>query len=207
LELGCGTGAMTERLAKVGFDMIGVDYSQEMLSIAMEKNPGDILYLMQDMRNFELYGTVAAVVSVCDSMNYITEKEDLVEVFKLVNNYLDPEGIFIFDLKTEHYYRSLGESVIADDREECSFIWDNYYDEAEKINEYQLSLFVRGTDGRYDKYVEEHFQRAYSIEEIRWALEEAGMEWVQAYSAFSKEEPKEDDERIYIIAREKGKKR
>ena len=98
LELGCGTGSMTSRLSARGYDMIGIDSSEEMLSIAREKSSGkeDILYLCQDMRNFELYGTVAAVVSVCDSMNYILTEEDLLEVFRLVNNYLDPRGIFIF---------------------------------------------------------------------------------------------------------------
>ncbi len=207
LDLGCGTGNVTGRLAKAGFDMIGLDISQEMLSVAMKKNPGDILYLMQDMREFELYGTVAAVISLCDSMNYLMETQDLVDVFRLVNNYLDPGGVFIFDLKTEYYYKGIGECVIAEDREECSFIWDNYYDEAEKVNEYQLSLFVRGEDDRYDKYVEEHFQRAYSLDEIKNALTEAGMEFVQAYGAFTKDEPGLEDERLYIIAREKGKKR
>ena len=99
LELGCGTGTMTELLAEAGFDMIGVDNSGEMLGTAIEKREEsghDILYLCQDMREFELYGTVRAVVSVCDSMNYITEYEDLVKVFRLVNNYLDSGGFFIF---------------------------------------------------------------------------------------------------------------
>ncbi|EKC43907.1 Methyltransferase, partial [human gut metagenome] len=97
--------------------------SQEMLNMAIEKRKNDsILYLCQDMRELDLYGTVAAVVSLCDSINYITEFEDLVTTFKLVNNYLDPGGIFVFDLKTIELYRSIGESVIAEDREDCSFM-------------------------------------------------------------------------------------
>ena len=133
LELGCGTGSMTRLLAGRGYDMIAVDNSEEMLMIAREKSmedPGGILYLLQDMRSFELYGTVRAVVSICDSMNYITQPEDLCQVFKLVNNYLDPGGIFIFDMNTLYKYREvLGERTIAENREDCSFIWDNYYDE------------------------------------------------------------------------------
>ena len=105
-ELGCGTGKMTRRLAESGYDMIGIDNSYEMLGIAMEYPAEGILYLCQDMRAFELYGTVAAVVSVCDSMNYIVEYADLVEVIRLVNNYLDPGGIFVFDLNTPYKYRS-----------------------------------------------------------------------------------------------------
>ena len=107
LDLGCGTGNMTELLAKEGYDMIGVDNAEEMLEIAMEKREKsghDILYLLQDMREFELYGTVRAVVSVCDSVNYIDEEEDLTEVFRLVNNYLDPGGVFIFDFNTLYKY-------------------------------------------------------------------------------------------------------
>ncbi len=103
LDLGCGTGSVTELLAHAGYDMIGVDLSEEMLQIAMEKRAQsghDILYLLQDMREFELFGTVRAVVSICDSMNYLLEWEDLQTVCELVNNYLDPGGIFIFDLNT-----------------------------------------------------------------------------------------------------------
>ena len=106
-ELGCGTGRMTRALAARGYDMIGIDNSGDMLAIAMEQPSEGILYLEQDMREFELYGTVAAVVSVCDSLNYITEEEDLLEVFRLVNNYLDPGGVFIFDLNTVYKYREV----------------------------------------------------------------------------------------------------
>ena len=105
LELGCGTGTMTGLLAQKGYDMIGVDNSEEMLAEAMEKkmeSGQDILYLLQDMQEVELYGTVRAVVSVCDSLNYLTEKEDLLQVFRLVNNYLDPGGVFLFDMNTIH---------------------------------------------------------------------------------------------------------
>ena len=147
LDLGCGTGTLTELMAARGFDMIGVDYSEEMLEIAMEKRAEsgrDILYLLQDMREFELYGTVRAVISICDSLNYITEEAELEEVFRLVNNYLDPEGVFIFDFNTVYKYREiLGDQTIAESREDCSFIWDNYYYEEEQINEYELSLFLQ----------------------------------------------------------------
>lgn len=212
LELGCGTGNMTRLLAEKGYDMIGVDNSVDMLEIAMEKKEEeeqDILYLLQDMREFELYGTVRAAVSVCDSMNYIIEEEDLLEVFRLVNNYLDPGGIFIFDLNTEYKYEKiLGDTTIAEDREDASFIWDNYYDPEEKINEYDLALFIpEKKDGEilYRKYEETHYQKAYSLERVKELLLEAGMEYVAAYDAFTREPVRKDSERIYILAREKGK--
>ena len=216
LDLGCGTGTMTEILASKGYDMTGVDFSEEMLDIAMQKRTKsghDILYLMQDMREFELYGTVRAIVSVCDSMNYLTEDGDLEQVFRLANNYLDPGGLFIFDMNTEYKYREmLGDQTIAEERENCSFIWDNYYYEEEKINEYQLSLFVEdpvlsektGQD-ICRKFQEMHYQRAYSLAEVKAALEVSGMEFIAAYDAFTRNPVHQESERMYIIAREQGK--
>ena len=167
LDLGCGTGKLTRLLAKKGYDMIGVDLSEEMLEIALEhemEEPQQILYLQQDMREFELYGTVRAIVSICDSMNYLEDHEDLVQVLKLANNYLDPKGVFIFDMNTVYKYREqLGEQTIAENREESSFIWENYFDEAEMVNEYDLTLFIREEDGRYSKYEETHYQKAFEI--------------------------------------------
>ena len=125
----------------------------------------NILYLLQDMREFELYGTVKAVVSICDSINYILEEDDLREVFSLVNNYLDPKGMFIFDLNTKYKYEQMGETTIAENREEASFIWDNYYDPEEEINEYELAIFIpEGEDSDlYRKFEEVHYQRAYDL--------------------------------------------
>lgn len=212
LDLGCGTGTLTRLLAARGYDMIGVDISEEMLEIASRRSgevtgtePG-ILYLLQDMREFELYGTVRAVVSICDSMNYLMEYEDLIQVLSRVNNYLDPGGVFIFDLNTIYKYEhELGDQTIAENRDEGSFIWENYYDKEEQVNEYDLTLFIRESDRRYQKYEETHFQRAYSLESIKQAIAAAGMEFVAAYDAFGKNAPREDSERIYIIAREHGK--
>ena len=204
LDLGCGTGSLTQLLAAKGYDMIGVDYSEEMLNIACqkrEKSGCDILYLNQDMREFELYGTVRAIVSICDSINYLLEDEDVVTCFELVNNYLDPGGIFIFDLNTVYKYQEiLGEQTIAEDREECSFIWDNFYDEEERINEYQLSLFIQNEQGTYNKYEELHLQKAYEQEEVVSFLYEAGFSSVRVLDAETMDEVKEDTQRLYYIA-------
>ncbi len=151
LDLGCGTGTLTELLARRGYDMIGLDNAPEMLQIAMEKRERSglpILYLMQDMRELELYGTVGAVVSVCDSLNYLLREEDIVETFRRVNTYLYPRGIFVFDFNTVYKYAQvIGDATIAENREDCSFIWENYYHEAEEINEYDLTVFVASQRG------------------------------------------------------------
>ena len=208
LDLGCGTGSLTECLARAGYDMIGVDSSEDMLEIAMDKRGRsglDILYLLQDMREFELYGTVRAVVSICDSMNYILDYADLVQVFRLVNNYLDPGGIFIFDLNTEYKYEALmGSRTFAEDREDGSFIWYNEYSPEDHINEYDLTLFVR--EGKlFRRFQETHYQRAYSPAEVRRAAAEAGMEFEACWDAFSRDPVKPDSERMYMVFREKGK--
>ncbi|MCC8050209.1 MAG: class I SAM-dependent methyltransferase [Clostridiales bacterium] len=219
LELGCGTGAMTQRLARLGYDMIGVDNSIDMLEIAREKQPDiqndlsdadmpDILYLLQDMREFELYGTVRAVVSVCDSMNYITEEDDLLQVFRLVNNYLDPGGIFIFDLNTEYKYRELlSDNVFAENRDEGSFIWENWYEEETGINEYDLTLYIRNhlSDECYERYEETHIQRAWTIDCVCNLLAQAGLHLEAVYDAFTEDEPRPESERVYFVARETGK--
>ncbi|MFT3982307.1 MAG: class I SAM-dependent methyltransferase [Lachnospiraceae bacterium] len=209
LDLGCGTGTLTELLAAAGYDMIGIDSAEDMLSIAMEKRTvsgSDILYLLQDMREFELYGTVRGVISICDSMNYLTEAVDMLTVFRLVKNYLDWDGIFIFDLNTIYKYKELlGDHVFAENREECSFIWENEYDEQEMLNEYALTLFVREGD-LYRKHEEMHYQRAYALEEVKKLVDESGLQLLAVYDAFTHESPKEDSERVYFIAKkDRGK--
>lgn len=206
LDMGCGTGAMTRYLASRQYDMIGIDNSEEMLAIAREKSASDILYLLQDMRSFELYGTVKAAVSVCDSMNYILDEDELCQTFRLVNNYLDPGGIFIFDLNTVYKYQTiLGEQTIAENRDDCSFIWDNYFYADEMINEYELSIFVREKDDLFRRFQEIHYQRAYSLETVQMLLEQSGMEVLAIYDAFTYNKPEPDSERVYFVAREKGK--
>lgn len=205
-ELGCGTGKMTRLLAESGYDMIGIDASEEMLSIAKAQESGGILYLAQDMREFELYGTVRAVVSICDSMNYLLEEADLLQVFRLVNNYLDPGGIFLFDLNTDYKFRELmGTQTFSEHRSEGSLIWDNYYDEEEKINEYALTIFLRQEQDLYRRYEEVHYERSYELEDVVRLLGQAGMKFVCACDGEDHGPVREDSARIYVLAREHGK--
>ena len=175
-DLGCGTGKMTRLLAQAGYDMIGVDLSEDMLTIASEQNEDGILYLCQDMCELELYGTAKAMISVCDSINYLLEEDEIIWTLQSVNRYLEPGGIFIFDFNTVYKYETvLGDTTICENREEGSFIWENYY------------------------------QRGYSLEQMHTLVEEAGMEFLAAYDAETKQAPTAESERIYIIAGEKGK--
>ena len=185
VDLGCGTGKLTQIMADRGYDMIGIDLSEDMLSIAQEhkiESGRDILYTLQDMRDFELYGAAGAMISVGDSINYLLEETDLEKMFACVARGLLPGGVFVFDFKTIHLYRDvIGDRTIAEDRGECAFIWDNYYDPETCINEYDLAVFVQedGGDGSlFRRFDEVHQQRGYTPEQLRRAAEEAGLIWV-----------------------------
>ncbi len=204
LDLGCGTGTLTELLARKGYDMIGVDNAEEMLRIAMDKRERsglDILYLQQDMRELELYGTVGTVVSVCDSLNYLLAEEDIVQTFARVNNYLYPQGIFVFDFNTVYKYAEvIGDTTIAENREDCSFIWENYYHEEQEINEYDLTVFVaEGT--LFRRFQEVHYQRGYRLEQMQAFLLQAGLEFLEAFDADTHGKVTAESERIYVVAR------
>lgn len=209
-ELGCGTGSISLRLAEKGYDMIGIDISADMLSEARNKavqSDKEVLFLLQDMREFELYGTVNSIICLCDGLNYITEDEDMQQVFSLVNNYLHPGGLFVFDLNTEYKFKEIyGENTFTEVEDEAVYIWENYYDEEERINEYYLNFFVKNEDGTYERTQEEHYERAYTLEEIKGFIEKSGMKFEAAYDAFTFEPAREDSERIYVVAREVQKK-
>lgn len=208
-DLGCGTGEFTKILSQAGYDMIGIDNSYDMLEVATyKKGDSSILYLNQDMREFELYGTCAAITSICDSMNYILEYEDLVRVLKLVNNYLDPGGVFIFDCNSIYKYENiLGENTIAETKDIGSFIWENYYDTDERINEYSLIFYIRDDMDKdiYRKFEELHIQRAYSIEEIKSAAKDAGLIWGDVLDADTYSDISDTTERYLITLYENGK--
>ncbi len=226
LDLCCGTGTLTELMYEKGYDMIGVDNSEDMLNVAYEKRDikgSEILYLLQDIRELDLYSTVGTIYCLCDSINYITDPEDLFIVFSLVHNYLYTDGLFIFDFNTVHKYRDvIGDITIAENREDCSFIWENSYDDEENINEYDLTVFARDEEASNDEKVlfgrfeESHFQRGYELNELRELLEKAGFSIVSCFdeeaveksgylsvkgSSFNEDMLNREAERIYIIAR------
>ncbi len=215
-ELGCGTGEMTISLKNKGYDMIGIDISQEMLNIAKQKALNqnlDILFLEQDMTAFELFGTVDSVVSVCDSLNYILEDDELLEVFKLVNNYLEPNGLFVFDLNTEYKFKNvLANNTFSDAQEDCAYTLENFYDDETQINEFYTNFFIKYSDDNndsnnnlYQRFEEFHYEKAYSINKIKELLSEAGLEFLAVYDELTFEPPKEDSQRIFFVAREINK--
>lgn len=207
-DLGCGTGKMCEIFAKEGIQMIGIDNSEEMLMVAREnamEKELDILYLLQDMSEFELYGTVDVIYSACDSINYLLEEEEVFSTFKWVNNYLEKDGLFIFDINTPYKYKEvLGERVFAEQSEDSAYIWENYYDEEEEMNEYSVSFFIQDEDGRYTRTEEIHYEKAYTIEKIKSLLEKAGMELLGVYDDYTQKSCHDETIRATFVAKEKN---
>lgn len=204
LDLGCGTGSLCMEMAKRGYDMIGIDLSEDMLSCARDKSSAaglDILYLNQDMTEFELYGTVDAILCLMDSINYVTSKKDVKKVFKLVKNYLNPGGLFIFDINTEYKLENiLGNNVFYDVGEDITYIWQNRYDRKSATCEFDLTFFVREED-TYRRYEELHLERAYPVEEIKRLIKESGLVLEGIYNDLSFKHRTAKSQRVFFLCR------
>lgn len=203
LDLGCGTGKMTRLMSEQGYDMTGIDNAAEMLQIAaMEPGEVPILYLLQDMQDLELDGCVRAVYSVCDCVNYVLDEEELQQAFSRVHVYLEEDGAFIFDVNTSYKYtKLLAENTFAESRDEGSFIWDNYYDEEERINEYDLTLFIPEGDELYRRYTETHYQRNYETATLLKLLKNAGFTDICVYDDYTDAPLCETSERAVFVAK------
>ena len=212
LDLACGTGSMTLELARRGYDMIGIDGSEDMLAEAYNRmydcEMSGILYLRQDMRAFELYGTVGAVTCCLDSINYLSGDGELEKCLACVHNYLDPDGLFIFDINTpykfEHIYAD--NSYIHEEERDgkatlCA--WQNDYDKESKLCSFYLSVFDEGEDGKYTRTDEIQTERCFDRAEIKAALEGAGFEVIGFFGDYEFTEAKDTDTRWYIAARAK----
>ncbi|MBQ8733291.1 MAG: methyltransferase domain-containing protein [Anaerotignum sp.] len=194
IDLGCGTGSIALPLAKEGYDVIGVDLSPEMLTEADHKAMEEgvsVRFACQDMTELELGEEADCILSLCDSMNYLTEDGQLEDAFKSIAQHMKQESLFLFDLNTEYKFKDvLGQNVFGSAEEHAAYIWENDYDEEEKINEYYVSFFIENEDGLYERIEEFHYERAYSMEEIEEGLQAAGMELVEVYDGYSFDAPR-----------------
>lgn len=205
LDLGCGTGKMTLELARRGYDMTGIDYSPEMLDIARtaaENEGHDVLWLCQDMREFELYGTVDAAVCCLDGINHLEEDGDLERCFALVHNYLIPDGIFIFDINGKYKFENIyADNTFSMEEDGAVCIWENYYDRDSKICDFYITLFEECNDGRYIRHDETQSERMYTLDEVKNALNKSNMEFIAAYGDLDFAPGTDECERIYIVAK------
>ncbi len=207
LDLGCGTGRMTLELARRGYDMTGVDISEEMLDKARDSAElcgldGKILWLCQDMREFELYGTVDVAVSCLDCINHLLTVKELNKCLSLVHNYLIPDGLFIFDVNGRRKFEEIyAQQSYVMEGEGTFCVWQNYYNEKTKLCDFYISLFSECEDGRYERYDEEQRERMYTLRTLKRSLLECGFEFVGAFSDYDFNTATDDDERIYVVAR------
>lgn len=201
LELGCGTGRMTGLLAET-YDMIGVDNSEGMLSVAMESSPEGVLYLLQDMRDFELYGTVAAATCFLDGMNHLTRTGELERCFRLVHNYLDPCGVFFFDLNTPHKFETeYGCRDIIIEEGDDILLWRNDYNKDRKLCDFYLTAMMAEDDGLYSRSDTWWRERCYSMRYVKTLLEKCGFANVRFMNESLEGEPETDALRWYVSAR------
>ncbi len=204
LDLACGTGSLTRILAQRGYDMIGVDQSEDMLMMAMdaccdmqENRP---LFLHQPMQKLELYGGIDACVCCLDSVNYVTDPAALGEAFRRVYRFLKPEGLFIFDVNTRKKLERIdGQSFVRED-EDVFCVWQTQIDE-DDLCHYDFDIFELNEEGAWNRYQEHHAERIYEAEALRTMLETAGFEEIELRGELSDEAPDEDEERIFFVAR------
>ncbi len=204
VDLACGTGSLSVRLAEMGYDVIGVDISPDMLMEARMKSPPEILYLCQPMQKLDLYGTVDAVVCVLDSVNHVTQQEVLQEAFRRVSLFLEPDGVFVFDANTPYKHSSvLASNTFVYDTEKVFCVWQNQPGEDGLVS---INLdFFENEDGVYYRSSESFCERAYPHDLLSSMIDEAGMEICEEYDDYTDSKPDEQTERIVYICRKKAK--
>lgn len=204
LDLACGTGSLTTEFVKMGYDVVGVDGSEEMLSIAIEKkyeNNIDVLFLCQDMRNLDLFGTIDISICALDSINHITNLDDLEKIFERVSLFSNKHALFIFDVNTIYKHREiLSDRTFVYDCDDIYCVWQNSHCNDNNEIEINLDFFERDNDCYY-RSEESFFERAYSIDELSNLLDKTGFEVLAIYADDTESEPNEDTQRLVFVAR------
>ncbi len=206
LELACGTGNLTIPLTKKNYDIAGIDISDQMLNVAREKAEKEgveLVLLQQDIAELDFDVTnLDCILCACDGFNYITYDDDLENVFAKSHELLKDGGLFIFDISS--YYKLstiLGNNMYGENRANVAYMWQNYFDDEQNMVEMELAFFVRGKDGKFERFEEVHHQRAYREEEIVESLQISGFNDVKVYGDFTFDSPKKDSERIFFVCK------
>ncbi|NMA86422.1 MAG: class I SAM-dependent methyltransferase [Tissierellia bacterium] len=203
LEMACGTGNLSYYLAKSGYNLTCFDLSNDMLSMAYNKlgNFKNVKILNQNMIDFNINKEFDAIISICDSINYILDEKDLLQTFNNVRRHLSKDGIFIFDINSHYKLKYIiGNNTFIEEGEDVYYIWQNFFQDKENIAEFYITFFTKDVDGKYIRFEEEHMERAYYIEEILQLLKTSNFNEIHLYGDLSFEKPQEKSERITIIA-------
>lgn len=200
VDLACGTGSMTTALAARGYDVIGTDCSEEMLSRARDKSDGSILYLCQSMQELDMYGTIDAFVCTLDSLNHLPDRSELSKALERVALFLEPDGVFVFDMNTPYKHETvLGNNTFVLETDEVYCVWQNEYEGGGRVS-IALDFFALQPDGRYERESEDFCEIAYSVEETEALLRGAGLSLLAVYDDMTLAPPRAESERLIFVA-------
>jgi cyclopropane fatty-acyl-phospholipid synthase-like methyltransferase len=209
LDLGCGTGELSIRLAKKGFNVTGIDLSEDMLTVAHAKavEAGvNIPFFEQNMADLEGQGDFNIITIFCDSLNYLSSEEEVIQTFSNAFQHLNDQGIFIFDVHSLYKINEIFiNQTFALNEDRIAYIWNSFPGDHENSVEHELSFFVldEKTD-KYDRYDELHFQRTFTVQQYSGWLKDAGFELLEVTADFTNDTPNTEAERIFFVARKKG---
>ena len=208
LDLACGTGSLSVLLSQRGFDVIGTDASEDMLTKAQEKkydSAPDAIFLCQKMEELDLFGTINAAVCTLDSINHVTDESKVKEIFRRVSLFMEDGGIFIFDVNTPYKHKSiLADNTFVYDMDEVYCVWQNSTDE-NLITTVSLDIFEydEETDS-YIRYGEEFSERGYELDLLKKFAEENKFEVIGIYDELTKESLKETSQRAVFVLKKHG---
>ena len=203
VDLGCGTGSLTAELATRGYEMIGVDLSEDMLAVAADKCSDfdrPPLFLHQDMSKLTLFAPCDAVVCCLDSLNYVTKPAAVQRTFQRVFETLRPGGLFVFDIRTPSFLRAMDGQVFLDETEDLCCIWRGEFSQRRNILSYYMDLFSQDSDGKWLRDGELHEEYAYEPEDLALWLKQSGFTRIKQYGERKLRSPREDEERIFFTA-------
>lgn len=208
-DCACGTGEMTIRLHQVGYRVTGADVSSRMLEIAAQKARragAKIVFVQQQLQNLSVHKPVDAITCACDGVNYLQSCEDVISFFCGANRALKDDGLLLFDVssayKLEHI---LGGQTFGEDARDCTYLWQNCFDQKSRLLEMRLAFFTPDGTGAYRRFDERHVQRAHTQQELTQWLERAGFTVEGVYGAFTKDAPDKTSERIQFVAKKAAK--
>ncbi|MCH5323824.1 MAG: class I SAM-dependent methyltransferase [Eubacterium sp.] len=207
LELGCGTGNVSMGMARLGYDVIGTDLSVDMLNIAMSKPHDGIEYLCQDMRTLDMYGTNDVTICTLDGINHLDGEQDILDCFNSVSLFLEPGGLFLFDVNTVRKHREiLSDNTFVYDLDDVYCVWQNFYDNETDRVDFVLDIFTE-ENGLYLRQTEEFSETALPLGRIKELLLQAGFESVEIHEFMTENKGGEECEKVLFSAVNKGKQK